>query len=87
MSIVKNTTITIDEDGVKVGKSDSEFSTTMSNTGTYMYSYDKQIAKYDKDGAEMYNLTVQNEAILGYLRFIKAEVNGEKRTHIHWIGG
>ena len=52
-----------------------------------MYSYDKQIAKYDKDGAEMYNLTVQNEAILGYLRFIRAEVGGEKRTHIHWIGG
>lgn len=87
VSTVKNTTVTIDEKGVTVGKSDSEFSTTMSNTGTYMYSYDKQIAKYDKDGAEMYNLTVQNEAILGYLRFIKAEVNGEKRTHIHWIGG
>ena len=87
VSTVKNTTVTIDEKGVTVGKSDSEFSTTMSNTGTYMYSYDKQIAKYDKDGAEMYNLTVQNEAILGYLRFMKAEVNGEKRTHVHWIGG
>lgn len=87
VSTVKNTTVTIDEKGVTVGKSDSEFSTTMSNTGTYMYSYDKQIAKYDKDGAEMYNLTVQNEAILGYLRFIRAEVGGEKRTHIHWIGG
>ena len=87
VSVVKNTTVNIDEKGVTVGKSDSEFSTTMSNTGTYMYSYDKQIAKYDKDGAEMYNLTVQNEAILGYLRFIRAEVGGEKRTHIHWIGG
>ena len=87
VSTVKNTTVTIDEEGVTVGKSDSEFSTTMSNTGTYMYSYDKQIAKYDKDGAEMYNLTVQNEAILGYLRIIRAEVSGEKRTHIHWIGG
>lgn len=87
VSTVKNTTVTIDEEGVTVGKSDSEFSTTMSNTGTYMYSYDKQIAKYDKDGAEMYNLTVENEAILGYLRIIRAEVSGEKRTHIHWIGG
>ena len=87
VSTVKNTTVAIDEKGVTVGKSDSEFSTTMSNTGTYMYSYDKQIAKYDKDGAEMYNLTVQNEAILGYLRFMKAEINGEKRTHVHWIGG
>ena len=84
---VKNTTVDIDENGVTVGKSDSEFSTTMSNTGTYMYSYDKQIAKYDKDGAEMYNLTVQNEAIIGNLRCISVDVDGEKRTHIHWIGG
>lgn len=84
---VKNTTVDVDEDGVTVGKSDSEFSTTMSNTGTYMYSYDKQIAKYDKDGAEMYNLTVQNEAIIGNLRCISVDVDGEKRTHIHWIGG
>jgi len=84
---VKNATVDIDEDGVTIGKSDSEFSTTMSNTGTYMYSYDKQIAKYDKDGAEMYNLTVQNEAIIGNLRCLSVEVDGEKRTHIHWIGG
>lgn len=84
---VKNTTVDIDEEGVTVGKSDSEFSTTMSNTGTYMYSYDKQIAKYDKDGAEMYNLTVKNEAIIGNLRCMSVEVEGEKRTHIHWIGG
>lgn len=59
----------------------------MSNTGTYMYSYDKQIAKYDKDGAEMYNLTVQNEAVIGNLRCLSTTANGEKRTHIHWIGG
>lgn len=84
---VKNTTVNIDEDGVTVGKSDSEFSATMSNTGTYMHSYNKQIAKYDKDGAEMYNLTVQNEAIIGNLRCLSVEVEGEKRTHIHWIGG
>lgn len=84
---VKNTTVNIDEKGVTVGKSDSEFSTTMSNTGTYMYSYDKQIAKYDKDGGEMYNLKVQNEAIIGNLRMLSVEVESEKRTHIHWIGG
>lgn len=87
VKVVKNTTVDIDEDGVTVGKADSEFSTTMSNTGTYMYSYDKQIAKYDKDGAEMYNLTVQNEAVIGNLRCLSTTANGEKRTHIHWIGG
>lgn len=38
---VKNTTVDINEAGVSVGKSDSEFSTTMNNTGTYMYAYRK----------------------------------------------
>ena len=84
---VKNTTVDINEDGVTVGKSDSEFSTTINNTGTYMYAYEKQIAKYDKDGVETANFKATGEVELGYLKLIKAEVNGEKRTHIHWIGG
>lgn len=55
--------------------------------GVYLKSYDKEIASYTKDGATMYNLTVQNEAIIGNLRCLATTVNGEKRTHIHWIGG
>lgn len=84
---VKNTTVDINEDGVTVGKSDSEFSTNMNNTGTYMYAYGRQIAKYDKDGVETANFKATGEVELGYLKLIKAEVNSEKRTHIHWIGG
>lgn len=84
---VKNTTVDINEAGVTVGKSDSEFSTTMNNTGTYMYAYGKQIAKYDKDGMETGNLKATGEVEIGYLKIIKATVNSEKRTHIHWIGG
>lgn len=84
---VKNTTVDINEAGVTVGKSDSEFSTTMNNTGTYMYAYGKQIAKYDKDGMETGNLKATGEVEIGYLKVIKATVNSEKRTHIHWIGG
>ena len=84
---VKNTTVDINEAGVSVGKSDSEFSTTMNNTGTYMYAYGKQIAKYDKDGMETADLKATGEVEMGYLKIIKATVNSEKRTHIHWIGG
>lgn len=84
---VKNTTVDINENGVSVGKSDSEFSTTMNNTGTYMYAYGNQIAKYDKDGMETGNLKATGEVELGFLKFVKTSVNNEKRTHIHWIGG
>lgn len=84
---VKNTTVDINEAGVTVGKSDSEFSTTMNNTGTYMYAYGSQIAKYDKDGMETANLKATGEVEIGYLKIIKATVDSEKRTHIHWIGG
>lgn len=84
---VKNTTVDINEAGVSVGKSDSEFSTTMNNTGTYMYTYGSQIAKYDKDGMETANLKATGEVEMGYLKLMKTTVNGEKRTHIHWIGG
>lgn len=84
---VKNTTVDINEAGVTVGKSDSEFSTTMNNTGTYMYAYGSQIAKYDKDGMETGNLKATGEVEIGYLKIIKATVDSEKRTHIHWIGG
>ena len=84
---VKNTTVDINEAGVSVGKSDSEFSTTMNNTGTYMYAYGQQKAKYDKDGMETDNMKITGTAEIAYLKAMKATVNSEKRTHIHWIGG
>ena len=84
---VKNTTVDINDNGVTVGKSDSEFSTTMNNTGTYMYAYGKQIAKYDKDGVETENFKATGEIELGFLKIIKGATGSEKRTHIHWIGG
>lgn len=84
---VKNTTVDINENGVSVGKSDSEFSTTMNNTGTYMYAYSKQIAKYDKDGAETANFKATGEVEVGYLKILKGETNGERRTHIHCLKG
>ena len=84
---VKNTKVTIDEDGVTVGSANSEFSTTMNNEGTYMYAFGNQIAKYDKDGAETANFKATGEVELGYLKIVKATSNSENRTYIHWIGG
>ena len=86
VKVVKNTLVDIDEEGIKVSKG-SEFNSLLDDTGVYLKSYDKEIASYTKDGATMYNLTVQNEAIIGNLRALSVEVDGEKRTHIHWIGG
>lgn len=84
---VKNTTVNIDDNGITIGKSDSEFSTTMDNAGTYMHAYGKQIAKYDKDGVETANFKATGEVELGFLKIVKGSTNNEKRTHIHWIGG
>lgn len=83
---VSNTTGTFDENGLSIGKSDSEFSSLLDNTGLFLKSRGANIAEYTKDGAKLKNLTVDNEMYLGYLRVMKANVNGEKRTHIHWIG-
>lgn len=83
---VSNTTGTFDENGLSIGKSDSEFSSLLDNTGLFLKSRGENIAEYTKDGAKLKNLTVENEMYLGYLRVMKATVNGEKRTHIHWIG-
>ena len=86
VSKISNTTGTFDENGLNIGKSDSEFSSLLSDTGLFLKSRGENIAEYTKDGAKLKNLTVENEMYLGYLRVMKATVNGEKRTHIHWIG-
>ena len=83
---LKNTLVDIDEEGIKVSKG-SEFNSLLNDTGVYLKSYEKEIASYTKDGARMYNLTVQNEAQIGNLKILSVEVNSKKRTHIHWIGG
>lgn len=82
---VKNTTVSIDERGVSVGKSDSEFGSTMNNEGTYMYAYGKMKAKYDKDGMTADNMEITGIAKIAYLKAMKATVNNEKRSHIHWV--
>lgn len=76
---LKNTLVEIDEEGIKVSKG-SEFNSLLNDTGVYLKSYEKEIASYTKDGARMYNLTVQNEAQIGNLKILSVEVNSKKKN-------
>lgn len=83
---VDNTLVHINIDGINVSKNE-EFASQINEKGMYLKSYDKEIASYTKDGANMYNLTVTNEAQIGNLRCLSVDVDSNTRTHIHWIGG
>lgn len=85
VSKVSNTLIEIGEEGIQISKSDDEFSSKFDNKGVAFSSYGKVVATYDKDGANIPNLT-SDEATLGYLVIKKSETNGEKRTKIFWAG-
>ncbi|MDU4890955.1 MAG: phage tail spike protein [Clostridium sp.] len=77
---VKNSIVTIDNAGIKVGRENSQFENLQSETGNYMYSYGKEIARYDKDGLKT-SYAVLERAQVGHLRF----ENGVNCQHIHYI--
>lgn len=85
VSKVSNTLIELGEDGIEISKSTDEFSSKFDNKGVTFMSYGNVVATYDKDGANIPNLTSE-EAQLGYLSIKKGETNGEKRTKIYWVG-
>lgn len=85
VSKVSNTLIDLGEDGIQISKSTDEFSSKFDNKGVTFSSYGKVVAVYDKDGANIPNLT-SDEATLGYLVIKKSSTNGEKRTKIFWAG-
>lgn len=87
VSKVKNTTVDITEEGVSIGKSDSEFSSTWNNTGTYFKSYGKNIAEYSKDGAIMEKATVRTQFRMLRLKFVERTINGEPRVQGFWKKG
>lgn len=84
---VKNTTVDISEEGVSIGKSDSEFSSTWNNTGTYFKSYGKNIAEYSKDGAIMEKATVKTQFRMLRLKFVERTVNNKPRVQGFWKKG
>ena len=82
-SKVMTTSVTVDDEGVTVGKSDSGFTNTMNNTGTYQYNAGELIAKYDKDGAEIQRLK-SDYAIISDLKYVKEIIDGvvHHRTYV-----
>ena len=66
VSKVSNTLIELGEDGIEISKSTDEFSSKFDNKGVTFMSYGNVVATYDKDGANIPNLTSE-EAQLGYL--------------------
>ncbi len=86
VSYLKNTLFTIDENGMAIATNQDEFNALYNNKGMYLYSYDDLIARYDKDGAYFKNLEITGELRTKNLRIMDVVVNGENRTHIHWIG-
>lgn len=91
---VKTTSVTIDQDGIKVAKSDSEMQSLFDNEGLYVNkgnidkSEDKNnILTVDKDGVVTENLYVRTYATLGYHRFEGYIENGEHRTGVFYQGG
>lgn len=67
--------VTIDDKGLTVGRSDSDFTNTMNNTGNYQYYAGELRAKYDKDGADIPKLK-SDIAIIAGIKHTKEEVNG-----------
>lgn len=84
VSKVKNSIVTIDNAGIKVGREGSEFENLQSETGNYMYSYGKEIARYDKDGLNT-GYMKSERAQIGHLRFEVLNINNEIVQSIHYI--
>jgi len=75
VSKVVTTTVKIDDNGLTTGRSDSDFTNTMNNTGNYQYHAGELIAKYDKDGADIPRLK-SDIAIIAGLKSVREEVDG-----------
>ena len=75
VSKVVSSIITIDENGLTSGRSDSEYYNVMNNTGNYQYNAGQLLAKYDKDGAEIPRLKSDIGVIAG-VKHVKENVAG-----------
>lgn len=84
--LLKNQMFQINDDGMTIASKLDEFSMNLDNTGMELFAYDTRIAKYDKDGAILPTLKVENTMELGNLLITKVQVNGVNKTHIHFIG-
>lgn len=84
---VKNTMVTIDINGIKVATNIDKFSSLLNNRGLFLYSFDKEMARFTNEGSELDNLTVRNYLTAGYHRTEKyIDANGKKWTAEFWVG-
>ena len=72
---VSSKIVTIADNGIVVGASDSEYTNRMDNTGNYQYNAGQLVAKYDKDGAEIPRLK-SDFAIIAGLKYTKENIGG-----------
>lgn len=92
-SLVKTTSVTINNDGLTVATDTSEISTTMNNEEFKITSGNETLAWFGYDNttnetkSEVNNLTVDKYFIVGNHRVEAYENNGEAHTGFFYIGG
>lgn len=82
---VKNSLVTIDADGISVQTNDSTIKTTMTNDAFIISDTTGQLARFDDDGANLDNLTVDHYLTMGVHRVEKYDNNN--RTGFFYVGG
>ena len=83
---LKNTMFEISDQGMRIANDYDEFNALYNNKGTYLYSYDKLVAKYDKDGGESPVFKVTEEFNMLGIKFEKEIDDGEQVIMGHWQG-
>lgn len=86
MNRLKNTMFEITDEGMRIANDQDEFNALYNNKGSYLYSYDKLVAKYDKDGGESPVFAVTEEFNMLGIKFEKEIENNEQVIMGHWQG-
>lgn len=89
VSIIKNTMVTIDVEGIKVSTNLSAISTLITNNSFIIKNYDETLARFNNDGAFLDNLTVKTYFTAAVHREEKYqdEETGEWRSGWFYVGG
>ena len=76
----------ITDEGMRIANDHEEFNALYNNKGSYLYSYDKLVAKYDKDGGSSPVFSVTEEFIALGIKFEKEIDDNEQVIMGHWQG-
>lgn len=77
---------TFNDDGLRISKSDSEMSTTVTDNGMTIYRNEEEVLKVNNMGVDAQNLTATTYLIVGKNSRFENYAN-ETRTGCFWIGG